>query len=99
MRDLKQRHKDSKEKIFQSSIIYFSQFEDDKHIGGIPFAKWNPLTPRSTISVVDIGVNTYFFSLIFKFSNDLFLLSNQALRNKKNKNFWIKNDFLKKFRN
>lgn len=47
--------------------------------------------------MVDIIVNDDFFSLVLKFDNVLFLLSNQALKNKKKiKNFWIKNDFFKK---
>lgn len=46
--------------------------------------------------MVDIIVNNDFFFLVLKFDNVLFLLSNQALREKKIKNIWIKNDFFLK---
>ena len=39
----------SKAKIFRSTIIFLSEFEDDKHRGGTPLAKWNPLTKNQII--------------------------------------------------
>jgi hypothetical protein len=42
-----------------------------------------PLTSRSAILMIYIIVNDDFFFVVLKFDNVLFLLSNQALRNKK----------------
>jgi len=55
-------------------IFLYIKFQGEKHIYETFLTKWNMLTPRSIILVVEIDVNTNFLSLLLKF-DDLSLFS------------------------